>query len=288
MKPIIILSLFSLTAALLFGCKSNEEAMKSCLDNNDIKGARSAAKRIVASGADVNTRTTRDFTPLHIAAAADDIEFAQLLISKGADVNAKIDNGATPLNFATFSGCKDSTNMIELLLKHGADINNNSKFLPPPLMTAAQNSCYEMVKYLVEHGADVNLPDSIKDTPLSYSKDIRIIKYLISKGADVNAKNLNGETVLMPIVRDYYMDTTKKKEVLLLLFEKGVDVNATYSSSIEEKYGFKPIPKTALDMVRGKDSEEIIQLLRSKGAKTAAELKAEKPAPLPAPDDKAK
>jgi len=218
--------------------------------------------------------------PLHIAVVTDDIEFAQLLISKGADVNAKIDNGFTPLNFATcFSNYSSSTKMVELLLKHGADPNSNSK-LQSPLMGACQNGYYEIVKLLVENGADINFADESKATALMYANDAKTIKYLISKGADVKAKDLNGRTLLMEVVCHRKMNNTEKTEIILLLIEKGVDINAV------DRYGFfNDQTSTALDKATTREQpKEIISLLRSKGAKTAAELKAEKPAP--ASDDK--
>lgn len=274
MKSIVLsFFFFMLMTVFICGCKSmsDEEALKSCLDNNDAKGAIKAAKRLIASGADVNIRTTRDFTPLHIAAGTDDIEFAKILISKGADINAKIDNGETPLNFATCcSGHKDSTEMIELLLKHGANINSNSK-LQSPLMGACLYSYYNMVKYLVENGADINLTSDSKAPALLYSDDKRIIEFLVSKGADVNAKDLSGDTLLMSIVRNG-KSVAEKKEAILFLIEKGVEINAYLKTGIYDIRTF-----TALDMaISSKQPEEIISLLRSKGAKTAAELKAEK------------
>ncbi|MFA6292053.1 MAG: ankyrin repeat domain-containing protein [Victivallales bacterium] len=271
---IIIVGLYLL--ALLSGCMCGEEALKFCLNHNDANGALAAAKLMVASGANVNMKTTRDFTPLHIAAGADDVEFAELLISKGADVNAKIDNGDTPINFAICSsGHNGSTKMVELLLKHGADINSNSK-LESPLMGACKYSYYDIVKYLVEQGADINLTSGSKAPALLYSDDKRIIELLVSKGADVNAKNLSGDTLLMSIVRNG-KSVAEKKESILFLVERGVNINATYQSGI---YDIQT--KTALDeAILSTQPEEIIALLRSKGAKTATELKAEKPVPAP-------
>jgi ankyrin repeat protein len=255
---------------LIVGCES--VSVESCINSNNIKGAVRTTKRIIASGADVNAAlTTRGVAPLHIAAGTEDIEFAQLLISKGADVNAKIDNGETPLNFATCSsGHSGSTKMVELLLKHGADPNSNSK-LQSPLMGACLYSNYEVVEYLVENGADVNLADECKATALLYASDVKTIKYLISKGADVKAKNRDGRTVLMHVFCCEKINNMEKTELIFLLMEKGVEINAV------ETYGFFSDQKsTALDeAVLKEQPKEIISLLRSKGAKTAAELSTE-------------
>jgi len=146
-----------------------------------------------------------------------------------------------------------------------------------PLSIAVEDGSVAEIEMLLKKGVDPNNKDKY-GSPL-YSACLRgepeIVELLIKYGADVKVKNRDGETTLMPVVRNYYMDVGKKKAMIIFLVKKGVDVNATYSSSIEEKYGFKPIPETALDMVRAKDSEEIIQLLRSHGAKTAAELQVE-------------
>ncbi len=287
MKSVIILSCVSLMAVFISGCKSvsDEEALKSYVINRDFRGARNVMKRMIASGADVNTtRTIEGIAPLHVAVVTDDIEFAKFLILKGADVNIKADNGFTPLNFAAASGYDYSTKMIKLLLKNGANPNSCNN-LQSPLIGASRNGYYEIVKLLVENGADVNLADGGKATALLCANDVKITKYLIDKGANVKAKNIDGRTVLMHVVCCREMNTTEKNELISLLIEKGVEINVVQQSFIELKYGLHPTPYTALDWaITNEQPEEIISLLRSKGAKTAAELKAEKPAP--ASDDK--
>lgn len=280
MKSVIILVLFVFAAMSFTGCMSDQEAVKSYLDKGRIYGALKPAKRMVDSGADVNAKLgIRNYTFLHIAAENDDIEFAKLLIAKGADVNVKMDNGNTPLYMATYEGDTEPIEMVELLLKHGADPNSNSK-LGTPLLNACKYSYYEVVKVLVDHGADVNLPNEALDTPLLYSNDIRIIKYLISKGADVNAKNKIGATILFPIIRKWYMDKAKKKELLLFLISKGVDINAVQRAGI-----FNNHFSTALDeAIVCKNPEDIILMLRKQGAKTVDELRKEGKLP-PAPSD---
>ena len=56
-------------------------------------------------------------TPLHIAASAGHTEIAEMLIAKGADVNIKNKRNQTPL---TVAKQKNDKAMIELLEKHGA------------------------------------------------------------------------------------------------------------------------------------------------------------------------
>jgi ankyrin repeat protein len=75
------------------------------------------AQILVERGGDVNARQQAGFTPLHEAAATGQVELASLLITRGANVNAQTDDGKTPLRFALKS---KQSGMAELLRKHGA------------------------------------------------------------------------------------------------------------------------------------------------------------------------
>ena len=61
---------------------------------------------LLASGADVQRRGVNDYTPLHYAAAGDDVDAIALLLARGADPNARtrIDHCATPLEEAEILG----------------------------------------------------------------------------------------------------------------------------------------------------------------------------------------
>ena len=58
------------------------------------------------------------WTPLHIAAALNEIEAVAALISHGADVNARNKGGETPLMLASWWG---HAKVVEALLDAGAD-----------------------------------------------------------------------------------------------------------------------------------------------------------------------
>ena len=66
-------------------------------------------------GANVNAKMWRR-TPLHSATAGGHTEIAELLIDNGADVNMKNSVGLTPLDWAVV---EDSTEIADLLRKHG-------------------------------------------------------------------------------------------------------------------------------------------------------------------------
>lgn len=78
---------------------------------------------LIKQGADVNVMNAKGETPLHlIAAGGQDIKFATFLFENEADANARTIHKSTPLQMAAVSG-PDNTNFVDLLIRHGADIN---------------------------------------------------------------------------------------------------------------------------------------------------------------------
>lgn len=68
-------------------------------------GARDAAARLIALGADVNARQSDGgFTPVHIAAFQSDPASAEMLLAAGADRSALNDKGQTPFDVAMDNG----------------------------------------------------------------------------------------------------------------------------------------------------------------------------------------
>jgi ankyrin repeat protein len=78
------------------------------------------ALALIDAGADVNKRSTNDFSvlPLHSAVAGNQDEVIEVLLAAGADVNARQSHGYTPLHGAAQNGA-DRT--VDRLLAAGAD-----------------------------------------------------------------------------------------------------------------------------------------------------------------------
>lgn len=88
-------------------------------------------------------------TPLHAAAGEGQAEIIELLIKYGADVNAKTTTGITPLHDAARNGCKKC---VEILLHKGANVNARTDSGDTPLGIALRQGNKEVADVLREAG----------------------------------------------------------------------------------------------------------------------------------------
>jgi ankyrin repeat protein len=211
------------------------------------EGHIEVAKALLAGGADIDLPEPDGATPLVIALMNLRWDFAKFLIEAGANVNDWDLYGQTPLYVAVDMNTlpiggrvdlpsEDRTSgieVIELLLKSGANPNAQLKLRPPyrnavfdrnademlttgatPLMRAAKAADIPAIELLLKHGALVDLPNKDGLTPLACAAGagrstgatrgrlateediVATVQVLLKAGADVNAKTRSGETAL--------------------------------------------------------------------------------------------
>jgi ankyrin repeat protein len=131
---------------------------------------KAVAELLLDSGADVNARDSRLFTPLHIAAGGftNRKDVVEVLLARGAEVNARDDLGMTPLYLMASSS---QTSKMELLLDHGADANAAANDGTMPLHVAAAGGNKDEVELLLAKGADANGKYSYGWTPACLAAD---------------------------------------------------------------------------------------------------------------------
>lgn len=99
----------------------------------------------------VEARTSKDESPLMMAALKGRLEAARRLIERKAEVNK---TGWTPLHYAATNAGDESVAMVRLLLEHHAYIDAESPNRTTPLMMAAHYGNPGTVKLLLQEGAD--------------------------------------------------------------------------------------------------------------------------------------
>ncbi|XP_071953001.1 protein fem-1 homolog C-like [Antedon mediterranea] len=105
-------------------------------------------------------------------------------------------DGAPPLWCAAAAG---HFNIVQSLIKHGADVNHTTFSNSTPLRAACFDGHYDIVKYLVQHKADIEVANRHGHTCLMiscYKGHFKIAKYLLELGANVNRKSVKGNTAL--------------------------------------------------------------------------------------------
>ena len=111
------------------------------------------------------TIVTQGQTDLSIwqAASTGDVAVVEEYLAKGADINAK-DNvyGVTPLSWATLLG---QTQMAELLIQRGANVNSKNRDGATSLHAAAFLGQHKIATLLVQKGANTNVRNNSGERP---------------------------------------------------------------------------------------------------------------------------
>lgn len=115
------------------------------------------------------------------------------------DINIEDYNGNTAMDWAIKAG---DSEMVKILLKNGADPNNETSYMMmTPLMTAANKGRADIIKILHSVGADINFQDSDYGmTALMYAaqgEDEESVKVLLQLGADPNLMDYSNMTAYM-------------------------------------------------------------------------------------------
>jgi ankyrin repeat domain-containing protein 17 len=131
----------------------------ACTDN-DVN----AVRRLLVEGNSLNDATDDGDSLLSLACSAGYYELAQVLLAMSAQVEDRGQkNDCTPLMEAASAG---HIEIIELLIRHGADVNAQSSTGNTPLMYACAGGHVEAVKALLNHGANVEDHNENGHTPL--------------------------------------------------------------------------------------------------------------------------
>jgi len=186
----------------------------------------------------VRAATEIDIEPPHKAAKDGDITAVEQWLAQGGDVNVKNAAGETLLRVALLGGRLD---IIQLLEKHGADVDAEIKNDPSLIRWVATNGSPAVADYLISRGADTSHVwvaaylgklDQLKEYIESGSQEVSafdknqilggaitgghadIIEYILDHGADIKTWGILDTAVI-----------ANRKLILELLIAKGADPN---------------------------------------------------------------
>lgn len=227
-----------------------------------------ASRPAVETGGNHYCRVERETgpvnSPLMIAIWQGDLPMLAKLTSTGINFNRTVPFDCnddvytlqtTPLLNAINAGRPE---IVEFLLKHGA----NSTFRPnnktSPLLEAASKGNLKIVRMLLKHGAVVDDPDDANETPLlravQLSGSSDVIRELLSAGANINFRNKFGDNAVMLAALQHNIEAVK------LLIGLGVDACAKNDD------GETAIDRAKTNVTEDPGKREIISFLHERCA----------------------
>ncbi|XP_064453504.1 neurogenic locus notch homolog protein 4 isoform X7 [Mirounga angustirostris] len=155
-----------------------------------------AARRLLAAGANPNQPDRAGRTPLHTAVAADAREVCQLLLrSRQTAVDARTEDGTTALMLAARLAVED---LVEELIAAQADVGARDKWGKTALHWAAAVNNARAARSLLQAGADKDAQDGREQTPLFLAARegaVEVAQLLLGLGA---ARGLRDQAGLAP------------------------------------------------------------------------------------------
>jgi len=135
-----------------------------------IYSGKEEAEALISAGAFIDARNGEyNRTSLHEAVLQNNTDVALYLISKGADVNLKDSENFTPVYAAVNVGDRL---LLEALVEAGADLNvQDGERKWSPMMLAAYDGNYEIVKFLKNLGVNLDLVSDAGYTALDFAEE---------------------------------------------------------------------------------------------------------------------
>jgi ankyrin repeat protein/mannose-6-phosphate isomerase-like protein (cupin superfamily) len=179
-----------------------------------------AVRALLAKKVNVNGQAPDGSTALHWAAQRDNSELVDLLVRAGANAKASSRYNVPPLYLAALNG---NAQVMARLLAAGADANATAYEGQTMLMTAALSGRPEAVRLLLQRGAKVDAVEPYRgQTALMWAAsegNTGAAAVLLEAGASVTAKSTGGFTPLLFAVRNAHLETAA------LLLKQGANVN---------------------------------------------------------------
>ncbi|KAF8795282.1 Ankyrin-3 like protein [Argiope bruennichi] len=209
------------------------EVANTPIDDRDIDGKTplhyacenghlDVTKYLIKHKAKTNSKDVFGYSPMYYAIAKSHNEIANFLMEKEYSVNVIVGPcKLTALHIAAGKGCLD---MINSLLKKGANVNFLSDMHIVPLHYAAKGGHFEVVKCLIEKGAKVDVESVDGLTPLHWAAETgnkEVVDILLFNGANTNATYLNSISPLAFAAKNGYSSIVK------ILIDNGANVKTT-------------------------------------------------------------
>jgi hypothetical protein len=160
------------------------------------------------------SNTTALLAAIESGAADKEIsEVAEVLLDAGAQIERSTYEGDRPMHCAAVRGKRRT---VRLLLSRGAMVNARCDAGTTPLMYGTLSGDSEMVRLLLRAGAKVNLKDNQGGCALTWGiEKPGVVAILLAAGADPQV-HMNGFPLITAIKRTHALDKNYKTTIRLL------------------------------------------------------------------------
>ena len=159
--------------------------------------------------------------------AAGNITEVERVLRSGVDVNSH--HAIKIPTYIIVASCNDRGNIVELLLKYGANPNVTDKDGNTPLIWMIRYADKKSVQTLIDYGANIDIADNNKRTALHWaaSSDISdIIKILLNKKCNIDAQDIDKNTPLILAVKN------GNSEIVEILLSKNADTSKSDNKNL--------------------------------------------------------
>jgi hypothetical protein len=214
----------------------------------------------------------RGICPLYKAAKWGDIKATRILFDHGFILR----KGCECERSLTTAAGNGDTELVQLLLNQGANINSESEFRGTALADACHNGHEDVVKLLLDRGVEVNIGVGniglASRNPLeaaAYGGHLEIVKRLLEHGIHLHS---HGTRALWEAAGEGH------EEIVCLLLEKGVTPDVHYNSRSGSalcraiRYGHKRVVQMLLEYGAGVFENEMKEALSKRNNEIAEML----------------
>lgn len=154
---------------------------------------------LLENGVDPSSTGIRGRTALHWAAGGGVLEIVESLLRHGADTDSKDKDLWNPLHFAAQDGSRDAARIAKLLIEAGIDPLEGDEDDWIPMHTASQYGSVGMLEFLWENAPDsINARANDGRTVIHFGyNQPKSLEWLLQRGVTLDSTNNKGETALM-------------------------------------------------------------------------------------------
>ncbi len=209
---------------ILSGCASTS-AMNGYIEKGNVAGL----EKYIAKGNSVNERDYYDGSaPLHLAAQKGNIDIVDTLVKNGADINVRTVYGRTPYMIAILYKHDHLINYFqERHIRIESNYKNSNAFYD-----AALTNNLEVLEYLLKNGTDMNISNTRNENALhmaSGAGNLESVRLLIDNGINTSQVTANE---MQPI---HYAALSKKFDVVDTFLLSGIEPSTADASADSNK-----------------------------------------------------